>query len=69
MKALKLNDKVTLNKPTIDDRVYTIRALFCDYEPGENEGDEMVLTNFADICQNQDDKPFFVKTSELTLVE
>ena len=68
MKTLKLNDKVTLNKPAIDDRVYTIRALFCDYESGENEGDETVLTDFADIFQNQDDKPFFVKVSELALV-
>ena len=69
MKALKLNDKVTLAKPAIDDRVYVIRALFADCEPGENEGDEMVLTDFADICQNYDDKPFFVKASELNLVE
>ena len=65
MKTLELNDKVTLAKPAIDDRIYTVRNIFSDYESGECEGDEMVLTVFVDICQNFDDKPYFVKLNEL----
>ena len=66
MKTLKLNDKVTLAKPAIDDRVYTIVNLFEDYEPGEIINSDSQKVVWADIRQNADDRPFLVILSELT---
>ena len=60
------NSKVILKFPAIDDRIYTVVYLFVDYEFIE-EGNELVLVEFADIRQNSDDKPYFVKTSDLQL--
>ena len=61
------NSKVILKFPAIDDRIYTVVNLFQDYEV-EEEGNEPVLVEFADIRQNSDDKPHFIKTSDLQLV-
>ena len=60
------NSKVILKFPAIDDRIYTVVNLFQDYEV-EEEGCEPVLFEFADIRRNSDDKPYFVKTSDLQL--
>ena len=60
------NSKVILKFPAIDDRIYTVVHLFVDHEFIE-EGEEPVLVEFADIRQNSDDKPYFVKTSDLQL--
>lgn len=66
MKTLKLNDKVTLVRPAIDDRVYTIIDLFEDYVSGEVINSDSQKVAWADIRQNADDRPFFVMLSELT---
>ena len=60
------NSKVVLKFPAIDDRIYTVVCLFVDHESTE-EGKEPVLVEFSDIRQNLDDKPYFVKTSDLQL--
>ena len=60
------NSKVVFKFPAIDDRIYTVVRLFVDYESIE-EGNEPVLVEFADIRQNSDEKPYFVKTSDLQL--
>ena len=63
---IKLNDKVTLKSPAIDNRAYTVVNLFKDYEvEEEGEGEEAALIEFADIRQNASDKPYFVRVSEL----
>ena len=51
---IKLNDKVTLKSPAIDNRAYTVVNLFKDYEV-EEEGEEAALIEFADIRQNASD--------------
>ena len=58
------NSKVILKYPSIDDRIYTVVNLFVDHE-FIKEGEEPVLVEFADIRQNSDDKPYFVKISDL----
>ena len=57
------NSKVILKFPAIDDRIYTVVRLFVDYK-FIGKGSEPVLFEFADIRQNSDDKPYFVKTSD-----
>ena len=63
---ITLNSKVTLKSPAIDDRIYTVVNLFTDYDFLE-EGQEPVLVEFADIRQNSDDQPYFVRVFELKL--
>ncbi len=63
---ITLNSKVTLKRPAIDDRIYTVVNLFTDYDFLEEE-QEQVLVEFADIRQNSDDRPYIVKIFELQL--
>ena len=61
---IKLNDKVTLKSPAIDNRTYAVVNMFQDYE-AEEEGKETTLFEFADIRQNASDKPHIIRVSEL----
>ena len=61
---IKLNDKVTLKSPAIDNHTYTVVNLFQDYEVDE-EGKEPTLVELADIRQNASDKPYIIRVSEL----
>ena len=52
--------------PLEGNRIETNSGTPTDYEV-EGEGNEPVLVEFADIRKNSDDKPYFVKTSDLQL--